>query len=77
MDREYWVQVFVAYSRNMDFINDMKERRINTRVIRYLNGQGLYEYIISSEFEWELLQIMDHYHSEDYTFESHNLTEEM
>lgn len=71
MDKQYWLQAFVAWDRNMDFINDLHNREINVRAINYNNGN--YQYIISSESQDELTEIMLDYNSENYQFESSNL----
>lgn len=74
MDKQYWLQAFVSWDRNMDFINDLHNREINVRAINYNNGN--YQYIISSESQDELTEIMLDYNSENYQFESSNLDAE-
>lgn len=71
MDKQYWLQAFVAWDRNMDFINDLHNREINVRAINYKDGS--YQYIISSEYQDGLSQVMVDYNSDNITFESSNL----
>lgn len=74
MDKQYWLQAMVAWDRNMDFINDLNNRQINVRAINY--NDGSYQYIISSESQDDLTQVMLDYQTEDYQFESSNLDPE-
>lgn len=76
MNKEYWIQVFVDYTRNVDFINDIANNRGYTLEVKSYRD-GKFEYVVYHDEEESLRDLTYDYEGENYSFESHNLSIEL
>lgn len=74
MNKKYWTQVFVDYSRNVDFINQVVQN-FTVEAKGYHSQSGTFEYLIYSDDEGSLVELTYEYEGENYQFESSNITD--
>lgn len=73
-NKKFWTQVFVDYSKNVDFINYVTQH-FTVEVEGYHSQSGTFEYIVYSEDEGSLVELTYEFQGENYQYESSNLTD--